>query len=95
MFRLSKAVVLAAIVVLTILAGSAIAIEFIGECDDCCGASACDDCISCWCCSAVPATLEPADAPGSVQLEAEPIAIPAHQFVESHELELLDPPPRS
>lgn len=92
--RLSKAVIWAVLLALAVMSGAAVATEIVGACDDCCGESVCDDCVFCWCCNAVPVTLEPVSSPSSIPYQAETIAIPAHQYRESHSFELLDPPPR-
>ena len=94
-FRLSKTVILAALLALALMAGVAFATEFVGACDDCCGESVCDDCVFCWCCNAVPVALEPINSLSWIPYQAETLAIPAHLFRESHSFELLDPPPRS
>jgi hypothetical protein len=93
--RLPRTVILSAVLALVMMAGVAFATEFLGACNDCCGETVCDDCVFCWCCNAVPVTIEPVNSLPSIPYQAEKLAIPADQYRESHSFELLDPPPRS
>ncbi len=83
------------VLALVMSVGSALATEFISECDDCCGESTCNDCVFCWCCSAVPVAVTPEIREHKVSQQSDLIEIVVEQNFESLSLELLDPPPRS
>lgn len=75
--------------------GSALATEFVTECDDCCGESTCNDCVLCWCCSAIPAVIPQDYQTDWVSHQTDAVEVVIEQSFESLSLELLDPPPRS
>ncbi len=91
----TRIIALLVVFALMLSVGSALATEFISECDDCCGESTCNDCVFCWCCSVVPVAVTPEFREHKVNFESDIIEVVVEQNFESLSLELLDPPPRT